>query len=152
MTQSQSPAVPALIVRRTFKAPRARVFAAWTQTDALRQWFGPPGYTIPEIHADVRVGGTYRITLQGAEGEPFVVGGVFTEITAPERLAFTWRWKEDDPADERDTSVTIDFIDRGAETEILFRHEGFVDDASRGRHDHGWTGTFEKLTGFVERT
>jgi uncharacterized protein YndB with AHSA1/START domain len=141
MSETQTPATPALTIRRIFKAPRARVFAAWTKPEILSTWFGPQDFTIPEAILDVRVGGRYRITLLAPDGERYVVGGVFSEVRPPEFLAYTWRWEHD----ERDTAVTIAFFDRGKETEMLFTHEGFADADSRGRHDHGWASTFEKL-------
>lgn len=151
MTPSPTATVPTLTLRRTFSAPRARVFAAWTRPEQIRQWFCPPGFSMPEADLDLRVGGRYRIAMRNADGEDYIAGGVFTEVRAPERLAYTWRWVEDDPADERDTSITIDFIDRGAETEMVFRHEGFVDDASRGRHETGWNEMLENLTALLAR-
>ncbi len=145
MNETQTPTRPSLIIRRTFKAPRARVFAAWTDPALLRQWFGPPGMTVPEAQIDLRVGGSYRITMLSADGEKYIVGGIFTDILAPERLAYTFRWEEDDPALEHDTLVSLAFLDRGSETELVFKQEDFADAESRDRHEHGWSATFEQL-------
>jgi uncharacterized protein YndB with AHSA1/START domain len=46
VSTTQTAAVPALVIRRTFDAPRERVFAAWTREELLRAWFGPPGVTL----------------------------------------------------------------------------------------------------------
>ena len=35
-------------ISRTFHAPRERVFAAWSSADAVKRWFAPTGFTIPE--------------------------------------------------------------------------------------------------------
>ena len=78
-------------------------------------------------------------------GEEWAVGGVFSEVRPPERLAFTFRWEEDDPALERDTFVTVELLDRGPETEMIFTHSGFKDDASRDNHRTGWTQCFDNL-------
>ena len=77
--------------------------------------------------------------------ETYVVRGTITDYRKPQRLAYTFRWEEDDPQLERDTFVSIDFIDRGAATEIVLKHEGFRDEQSRDRHEAGWNGCFEQL-------
>jgi len=38
-----------LTIKRTFNAPRDRVFAAFTSPELLRDWFGPPGSTLGDI-------------------------------------------------------------------------------------------------------
>ena len=145
MNNAKLAAVPALTIRRTFKATRERVFAAWTDPKVLAAWFCPEGGTLDKVECDARQGGRYRIAMRNAEGEEYIVGGVYSEVRKPERLAFTFRWVEDDPALERDTYVTIEFAERGGETEMIFTHEGFADEASRGRHEGGWTSFFEKM-------
>ena len=60
MSNTQTSAA-ALTIRRTFNAPRERVFAAFTDADLLREWFAPPGTTIGEATFDAREGGRYRI-------------------------------------------------------------------------------------------
>lgn len=94
---------------------------------------------------DAREGGRYRVAFKNEEGEDWVVGGVYSEVRAPERLAFTFRWVEDDPADERDTLITIDFEERSGKTEMIFTQENFASEASRTRHEGGWCSIFEKL-------
>jgi uncharacterized protein YndB with AHSA1/START domain len=144
VTHAQTAAVPALIVRRTFAAPRERVFAAWTSAELLRAWFVPPGNEVRAIAFDARTGGRYRIEMSSG-AESFNVGGTITEFRPPERLAFTWRWEEDDPATEFDTFVSLDFIDRGAETELVLTHTGLASNESRARHERGWNGCLDNL-------
>ncbi len=144
MSNTQT-AAPTLVIRRTFNAPRERVFAAWTNGESLRNWFGPPGTTMHEATFEAREGGSYRIAMTASNGEPFIARGTITEYRKPERLAFTFTWEEDDPALERETTVSIDLRAAGDRTEMLFTHTGFADDASRERHDAGWTGSFERM-------
>jgi uncharacterized protein YndB with AHSA1/START domain len=149
MSNTRGAVGPSLTIRRTFNAPRERVFAAWTQPEELKNWFGPPGFTIPELAMDVRTGGKYRIVMVSPEGEKHIVDGVFSEVRKPERLAYTWRWEEDDGSKARDTFVTIEFHDKGKETEMVFTHEGFASEESRENHNKGWTGIFEKLAAYL---
>src|SRR5829696_4222272 len=48
-------------VVRSFNAPRALVYRAYTEPALVKQWLlGPPGWTMPVCEMDVRVGGQYR--------------------------------------------------------------------------------------------
>ena len=63
------PQSPSLTIKRKLKAPAEKVFAAWTQPEALKAWFGPSDdYTVLVAETDVRVGGRYRIVMQQAGG------------------------------------------------------------------------------------
>ena len=58
-------AVPrvAIHAQRRFAAPPERVFHAWTEPEALKRWWCPPGWTAADIEVDLRVGGAYRIGM-----------------------------------------------------------------------------------------
>jgi uncharacterized protein YndB with AHSA1/START domain len=91
-----------LVVTRVFDAPRELVFKAWTDPKQVAQWFPPKDFTAPVCEVDPRPGGVFRIVMKGPEGEPFNGGefpaeGVFTEIVANERLAFTFAGEGDVP-------------------------------------------------------
>ena len=148
MTQTQTTS-PSLVIRRTFAAPRARVFAAWTDIALLPQWLGPAGFTSRKVEADVRVGGTYRFTMISPEGEELTMKGAYTAIRPPEHLAYTFRWEEDVAADETETNVSIDFLDRGTQTEIVFMQTGLKSDESARQHTEGWNSVFDKFATVV---
>ena len=44
----------------TVNGSRRRVFAAMTDPEQVAGWWGPKGFTCPEVKLDVRVGGVYR--------------------------------------------------------------------------------------------
>ena len=59
----------AIHFQRTYAAPRERVYQAWLEPEALKQWFGPhEDFTIPTVEVDARVGGKYRFVLVSPEG------------------------------------------------------------------------------------
>ncbi len=145
MSQTQTSTVPALVIRRTFKAPRERVFAAWTTPDTLRQFMSPDDVKIGDLQLDVRTGGKFRIVMVHADGEQVPAFGVYKEVRPPERLVMTWTWEEDDKSEERETLLTLDFFDRNGETELVLTHENLRSEESRGNHEHGWTSILEKL-------
>jgi uncharacterized protein YndB with AHSA1/START domain len=144
MNDTQTTA-PALTITRTFKAPRERVFAAFTDADLIQKWFGPPGTNVSAVTLDARTGGRIRVLMKNSEGEDFNARGVIAEFRAPERLSYTFAWEEDDPKDEHETFITVDFIERGNQTEIVFTQERFASEESRDNHIKGWNGSFGKL-------
>ena len=48
---------------RTFDAPRALVWKAWTSAEALGQWWGPKGAAIRVIAFDLRPGGMFHYAM-----------------------------------------------------------------------------------------
>jgi uncharacterized protein YndB with AHSA1/START domain len=86
---AENPAIPAkpdLVITRTFNAPRALVFKAWTDPEHVAKWWGPNGFTTPVCELDARVGGAIRIHMRGPDGTIYPMTGVFQEIVEPERL------------------------------------------------------------------
>ena len=75
------------------QAPPQRVFEAMTDPNQVAEWWGPEGFTCPEVILDVRVGGAYRIAMQPPEGELFHLVGEYVEVRQPSRLAYTFRWE-----------------------------------------------------------
>jgi uncharacterized protein YndB with AHSA1/START domain len=78
-------------VVRSFKAPRALVYRAYTEPELVQQWLlGPPGWSMPVCEMDVRVGGRYRWRWQSDEGDKeFGFAGTFREVQPPSRLVHT---------------------------------------------------------------
>ncbi|HKU69167.1 MAG TPA: SRPBCC family protein [Candidatus Baltobacteraceae bacterium] len=141
----QSTAVPALVIRRTYAAPPALVYKAFTDPELARQFLCPAGLTNGEVSLDVRVGGKYRVEMLMPEGEPYVAYGEYREVVPDSRLSMTWIWQEDNPAEEHETLLTIEFNAHGSGTELILTHERLASMESRTNHGHGWTSMMEKL-------
>jgi uncharacterized protein YndB with AHSA1/START domain len=75
---------------RTFDAPRELVFAAHSQAEHLRHWWGRGNPLDVEI--DFRVGGTYRF-VEHADGQEHGFRGEFREIQEPERIVQTFEYE-----------------------------------------------------------
>ncbi|HEY8268988.1 MAG TPA: SRPBCC domain-containing protein [Xanthobacteraceae bacterium] len=135
---------PSLTLKRRIKAPPAKVYAAWTEPAQLAHWFGPAETVIGSVRAemDVRVGGRFRASFNTENGEYHQVGGVYREVISNERLVFSWAWHS---TPERESLVTLTFRPDGDGTMLTLHHEQFFDQAARDGHEHGWTGTMDKL-------
>ena len=129
---------------RVLPAPRPRVFRACIEPAELARWWGPQGFTTPEIDLDLRVGGRYRFGMQPPDGELFYLSGEFREVEPPERLVYTFRWEEPDP-DDRETLVTMSLRDQGDSTEVVLVQSGFATEARRALHVDGWTDCLDRL-------
>jgi uncharacterized protein YndB with AHSA1/START domain len=138
---------PSLTLKRRYNAAPAKVYAAWTDPEKLKRWMGPGEVESLLVEADVRVGGRYRIVMRSSDGEVHDVGGVYREVVPGEKLVFTWAWKS---TPERESLVTVLIKPDGDGTLLTLLHEQFFDEAARDRHQHGWTGTLDKLGRFVE--
>lgn len=150
---AEAPARPALRVQRTFEAPRALVWRAWSRPEVLLLWMGPVEWPAFEVMSNFRVGGHWRIGLKSIEtGEELWQGGVYREIVEPERLVFTFKWEGSNHEDGApvDTLVTVELQERAdGRTDMSFTHEGLKNERSLANHAHGWGSTVDRLQAWL---
>ena len=137
---------PSLTLKRRLRATPEKVFRAWTDQQKLARWFGPGEVEPVHVDIDARVGGRYRIVMRTPDGEEHDVGGIYREVVPNEKLVFTWAWKS---TPERESIVTVLIKPDGDGSLLTLIHEQFFDEAARDRHQHGWTGSLDKLERFV---
>jgi uncharacterized protein YndB with AHSA1/START domain len=142
-------AKPFLTLTREYHAPPESVWRAWTDAKAVKQWWGqPPGEPVAAAELDVRIGGRFRICFGGKDGNEHECAGVYKEVVKNRKLVFTWIWPRTTP--ERESLVTITFNAKGDGTELVFRHEGFINEKVRDQHKGGWTTMLENLADFLK--
>ena len=66
---TQTATKPSLTLKRRFKAPPAKVFAAWTDPEKVKRWMGPGEMKAVIAESDIRAGGHYRWIMQAPNGE-----------------------------------------------------------------------------------
>lgn len=132
----------ALRLRRTFAAPRDRVFRAWTEPGALEKWFRPMGLTITVTTLELRVGGEYRFKLHSADGSHSEIAGTYLEIAPPARLVFTW---VTEATRGEQTVVTLEFVERDGFTEVQLTHDRLADEAMILAHKSGWESCIDQI-------
>ena len=143
-------------LKQLVRAPRYRVFRAWTDPAEIVQWWAPPGSTHTRVEMDLTLNGavSYRAVT---EGRYFQAEGKFTEVEGPLRLAMSWRfrtiltdrWEGSKPPSEKETRLTVQFHDRGTSTEIELSHTDFTDPAAAAEIEKGWTGALTRLAASV---
>lgn len=130
-----------LTTTRVIKAPRERVFAAWTTPELLTKWWGPGAVTCPEAHVDLRPGGEYRIANLETDGKIIWISGTFEEVEAPEKLIYNWHLTSLDIS----TLVTVLFNIHPEGTELHLTHQRFPNTHIRDMHLMGWGGCLDGL-------
>ena len=135
-----------LHIERVVPGTPADVFRAQTDPTVLGRWWGPSGFTCPDVVLDPRAGGGLRITMRPPEGDPFHLAGEFLEVDPPSRLAYTFRWEEPHP-DDRETVVTVTLDPLGEATAITVDQGDFATADRLALHVAGWTGALVRLAG-----
>lgn len=144
MSMDHTGTAPEFSITRTFDASRELVWRAWTDESELAGWLRPFGVSTDSVSFDVRVGGRYTYTMTNDEtGEKFPTGGEFLEVEPMERLVFTWG--EPDAAVDIAPVITLTFVERGEQTELLFHLRGFDGKAGDGFVYDGWDEALSNL-------
>jgi len=128
---------------RHYPVSAERVWRAWTEPQALSQWFG----AATEAELDVRTGGRFRIRFHSPDGSANEVGGEYQEVFPPRRLVFSWAFHS---TPERVSRISITLTAVAGGTELTFVHDRFFDEAARNNHERGWTLFFAKLDQLLE--
>ncbi|HEY7634625.1 MAG TPA: SRPBCC domain-containing protein [Gemmatimonadales bacterium] len=134
-------AAESLVVRRVLPAPRERVFAAWLDPVSLAQWMRPGATTETLVEVDARVGGRFRILMRHEGNQDFEHRGEYLVIQPPSLLSFTWISAA---TDLQPTVVTVEFLERGANTELVLTHRR-LPPSQLESHRRGWTDILRNL-------
>jgi len=148
------------IIERRYDASPQRVFAAWSDPAAKRQWFVEgEGWEIQSYELDFREGGTEKSRfrhLKGEEifGEKTIFGNetVFNEVVPNERIIFTYSMDRNGVR----FSVSLASVElkaAGAGTRMIFtEHGAHVDGADGPRmREAGWQELLGKLDQYLTK-
>jgi uncharacterized protein YndB with AHSA1/START domain len=105
-----------IVTERVFDAPRERVWRAFTDPELIPKWWGLHSMTTVVAELELRPGGRWRFVQRGGDGEEAAFRGVYREVTAPERLVYTFEW-EGMPGHVLVDTAT--FEDLGDQTKLL---------------------------------
>jgi len=102
-----------IVTTRVFDAPRALVFAAWTDPEQLKLWWGPRGFTNTFETCEMKPGGVWKYVMHGP-GRDFQNEILFVEIAEPERIVM-------DHLSPPQFRLTAIFEEMGSRTKLTFR-------------------------------
>jgi uncharacterized protein YndB with AHSA1/START domain len=146
---------PTITMERELAAAPAAVFRAFTEIEALKDWYGPNGFTITVIAMDFRVGGLFRFTMHGPDGTDYPNRIEYSEIAPAERLAY--RHDSDVDGDPNAFEVVVTFAAAGANRTRLTMRSTFPSIEARnavvkfGAVELGMQ-TIGKLAAYLERS
>ncbi len=147
-----------LTLDRVIRAPRTRVWNAWTDPAALSQWWLPAPMRCRVERLEVRPAGAF-VTSMSEDGETFVphLDACFLLAEEGQRLVFSNAIDSDRrPAAGAPVPMTAEITlsdhPDGTEYRVLVRHG---DPAARARHEelgfeYGWGTVTDQLTALVE--
>lgn len=150
-----------VIMDRTYDAPIATVWQAWTNADQLKQWWGPDNVTIPTCEIDPKVGGKFHIVMEAGEamgpykGTLWPMTAEFTEVEPNSKLAYTAQaWTEGQKEETTiETTTEINFTEEDGKTKVHIRSAIFKAGpgaamAAEGMQ-YGFAQQMEKLNTFL---
>ena len=139
-----------VVVRRTFKAPVAAVFRAWSDPSVATRWSWGPEFDTVSIDLNCHPGGTWRQHIRDRNtGESWFFDGVFQEVVPNRKLVHTFHFTNDRGYDEPPSLVTVEFTERGASTAVVLTHTQ-LSEAKVKETTTGWTAIFDVMKDFFE--
>jgi len=147
-----------MVLHRVFDAPRELMFEMFTRPEHLAQFWGPKAMRNTACTVDLRVGGAFRVEMQGPDGKVYPATGIYREITPPERIVYAATTADDNPCGAGlppRSVVTISFADLGGKTRLTvhaqLQSRAAVEAAIASGFNRGWTDSFERLEELLRR-
>ena len=145
-------------LRQHVNAPRAAVYRALLDAQAVATWMVPEGMT-SQVHAfDAREGGAFRISL--SYDTPTGTGkttahtdtyhGRFIKLVPNEQVVEVMEFETDDDAMRREMTITFTLTEANGGTEVLGVHENVPPGIAPADNETGWRMSLEKLARLVE--
>ncbi len=150
-------------VARVFGAPRELVFAAWTEPERLKRWWGPEGFTTPYCEIDLREGGLFLYCMRSPEGRDSWGRGVFREVVVPERLVLAMSFADAEgnavppthyglgPDWPLESLLSVTFEERAGATRVAVRHEGAPSGPDGDGTRRGWAEILDALAAYLAK-
>jgi uncharacterized protein YndB with AHSA1/START domain len=139
-------------------APRAAVYRALLDPDAVARWMVPDGMS-SEIHTfEAREGGAFRISLTydattntgktSAQTDTF--HGRFVKLVPNEQVVEVVEFETADPGMRGEMTITYTLADADGGTDIIAVHDRLPPGLSAADNETGWRMSLAKLATLVE--
>lgn len=143
-----------LTVTRVFPVSVHQLWEAWTNSDLVKRWWGPSGFTCPVADLDFREGGSSLVCMRAPRefgGQDFYNTWTYTKIVPQHKIEYILRFtdaegKPFNPADagmpqgvpkEVPHSVTFNTLDNG-DTELTIVEYGYTPPQARDLSKPRW--------------
>jgi uncharacterized protein YndB with AHSA1/START domain len=145
-------------ISRHVNAPRARVYRALIDADAISRWKVPTGMTMKVHSFEGREGGRFRISLtydaMTAVGKTSArtdtYHGRFVKLVPNEQVVEVDEFETTDTALKGEMTIKVTLTDADGGTDIIAAHEGLPPGLSPADNEAGWREALAKLAALVE--
>ncbi|MFG3155895.1 SRPBCC domain-containing protein [Streptomyces sp. NPDC048219] len=145
-------------VSRHVNVPRAAVYRALLDADAVAAWRVPHGMTARVHTFEAREGGTFRVSLTyeaatgigktGAHTDTY--HGYFARLVPGERVVEVLEFESEDPAFAGTMTMTTTLTEVAGGTDVVVVHEGLPDAVPAADNETGTRMALAKLAALVE--
>jgi uncharacterized protein YndB with AHSA1/START domain len=147
-------------VSRIIKVPRAAVYQAFLDADAVASWLAPDNMS-GHVHAfDAREGGTFRMSLTYRNPDLSPRGktsrdtdtftGRFSKLVPGERIVQVVEFESDDPGYAGEMTITWTLADSQGGTEVTALFENLPPGVRPEDNEEGSRSTLRNLAAFLE--
>lgn len=157
------------VINRTFDCPIDTMFQVWTDPQHFMKWLPPTGFTMQFLRADIRPGGSTFYVMQNDAGLKMYGRAHYLKIEKPNRIEYTQEFCDEHenisrhpmaPTWPASMHTTVELTEEAADrtrVTITWRTHGHVTAEElatfingRAGMTMGWTGSFDKLEGYLQ--
>ncbi len=130
-------------IEESFRAPKDKVYKAWTTPDILKKWFmADEGVVVKRVNLNLQVKEPYFIEVIYPGYDPTSIHGEFLKIETNEKLEYTWLTAV---LNGKTTKVIVIFKDHNQGSKIHLSHGEFETEEEMKLHIDGWKACIHKL-------
>lgn len=145
-------------IRHRVNAPRANVYRALLDRDAIARWMVPDGMTCQVHELEPREGGRLRISLTyeaptGAgktTAHTDTYHGTFTRLVPDEQVVEVVEFETANPALQGEMTISFTLTETDGATEVRAVHDRLPPGLSAEYNELGWRLSLGKLAALVE--
>jgi uncharacterized protein YndB with AHSA1/START domain len=150
--------VSSLRVVRRIRAPRAAVYRALLDADAIAAWRVPAGMTSVVHEFDAREGGSFRVSLTYVDpssagktvAQTDTYHGYFARLVPDEQVVEVLEFETVDPELLGEMTITTTLVDVDGGTDVVVVHEGLPRGVSVVDNEIGTRMSLDNLATLVE--
>lgn len=158
------------VINRSFEASIEVIFDMWTDPKHFSQWLPPTGFTMEFMKSDIREGGTNFYSMTDGKSTTMYGRVKYLEIKRPNRIVYTQQFCDEHenisrhpfaPTWPETMLTTVTLTEEGpSQTRVTVTWEPYgkatleeieTFSNAKGGMTQGWTGSFDKLEGYLGR-
>lgn len=140
------------------KAPRAQVYRALIDPQAVATWMVPDGMTSHVHTFEAWAGGAFRISLTYVDptdtgkssAQTDTYHGHFVKLVPDEQVVEVMEFETADPTMRGEMTVTFTLTEADGETALLAIHDNVPPGIAPADNELGWQMSLDKLAALVE--